>query len=117
VLWLPEPVAEPETLSESLLFLFRWPSDEFPLLDDGGHFLQDVQRHLRVDVRIWVHWICGPTRQKSLLNPFSPASGAANELNPIQHHRRGMSFFLKAYFSFVRSEMLVRKKSGSLAHC
>ncbi len=28
-----------------------------PLAERGGHFLQDVQRHLRVDVRIWMHWI------------------------------------------------------------
>jgi hypothetical protein len=51
----------------------------------GGRYpLDQVERHLRVDVGLWVDRIrpAGPQR---LLNPVLAAPRTANELNTIQH--------------------------------
>jgi hypothetical protein len=51
---------------------------------------------------------------------FTPKTGSINSGTgpqmssiPSSSTTAGVSFFLKAYFSFVRSEMMVGKKSGS----
>ncbi len=53
----------------------------------GSDLLNQIERHLRVDVRFGVDWV-SPAVPQRLLDPFLAASGTTDELNAIQYDGR-----------------------------